>query len=142
MSPDKVWFEFVVDDDPWESQSDRKDGLEGVNNMNTLPLANLPFKNINSVGKQWIRRFALSLAKEILGNIRSKIQTIPIPGASTTLNGTALLSQATTEQKDLREELKKTLDELTYAKVAEGDGALTKAINEIQQKIPMTVYVG
>ena len=63
-------------------------------------------------------------------------------GAQTTLNGAALLTQATTEQKDLREELKKTLDELTYTKVAEGDGTLTKAINEIQQKIPMTVYVG
>ena len=74
--------------------------------------------------------------------IPAGIATIPIPGANTTLNGPALLNQAVTEQKELREELKKTLDELTYAKVAEGDGVLTKAINEIQQKVPMTVYVG
>ncbi len=143
VSPKTMWVEFFIDTDtPWIDDTSTDNGVNGINNMNTMPFENTPYESINSIGKQWIRRFALSLAKEILGNIRSKIQTIPIPGASTTLNGTALLSQATTEQKDLREELKKTLDELTYAKVAEGDGALTKAINEIQQKIPMTVYVG
>ena len=141
--PIKMWVEFFVDTDtPWKEDTDVDNGVNGINNMNTVPFENIPYQSINSIGKQWIRRFALSLAKEILGNIRSKIATIPIPGAQTTLNGPALLSQATTEQKELREELKKTLDELTYAKVAEGDGVLTKAINEIQQKIPMTVYVG
>jgi len=141
--PIKMWVEFFVDTDtPWKEDTDVDNGVNGINNMNTVPFENIPYQSINSIGKQWIRRFALALAKEILGNIRSKIATIPIPGAQTTLNGAALLSQATTEQKELREELKKTLDELTYAKVAEGDGVLTKAINEIQQKIPMTVYVG
>lgn len=143
VSPKTMWVEFFVDTDtPWVEDTGTDNGVNGINNMNTMPFENTPYESINSIGKQWIRRFALALAKEILGNIRSKIATIPIPGAATTLNGAALLSQATAEQKDLREELKKVLDELTYAKVAEGDGALTKAINEIQQKIPMTVYVG
>ena len=143
VSPKTMWVEFFVDTDtPWIEDTGTDNGVNGINNMNTMPFENTPYESINSIGKQWIRRFALSLAKEILGNIRSKIATIPIPGASTTLNGAALLSQATAEQKELREELKKTLDELTYAKVAEGDSVLTKAINEIQQKIPMTVYVG
>ena len=143
VSPKTMWVEFFFDTDtPWIEDTGTDNGVNGINNMNTMPFENTPYESINSIGKQWIRRFALSLAKEILGNIRSKIATIPIPGASTTLNGAALLSQATAEQKELREELKKTLDELTYAKVAEGDSVLTKAINEIQQKIPMTVYVG
>ena len=143
VSPETMWIEFFIDTDtPWKEDTDTDNGVNGINNMNTMPFENTPYQSINSIGKQWIRRFALSLAKEILGNIRSKIATIPIPGASTTLNGAALLTQATAEQKDLREELKKVLDELTYTKIAEGDGVLTKAINEIQQKIPMTVYVG
>ena len=143
VSPKTMWIEFFVDTDtPWIDDTTTDNGVNGINNMNTMPFENTPYESINSIGKQWIRRFALALAKEILGNIRSKISTIPIPGASTTLNGAALLSQATVEQKDLREELKKTLDELTYSKVAEGDSVMTKAINEIQQKIPMTVYVG
>jgi len=143
VSPKTMWVEFFIDTDtPWKEDTATDTGVNGINNMNTMPFENTPYQSINSIGKQWIRRFALSLAKEILGNIRSKIATIPIPGATTTLNGAALLTQATTEQKELREELKKVLDELTYTKVAEDDGALTKAINEIQQKIPMTVYVG
>ena len=143
VSPETMWIEFFIDTDtPWKEDTDTDNGVNGINNMNTMPFENTPYQSINSIGKQWIRRFALSLAKEILGNIRSKIATIPIPGANTTLNGAALLTQATAEQKDLREELKKVLDELTYTKIAEGDGVLTKAINEIQQKIPMTVYVG
>ncbi len=143
VSPKTMWIEFFIDSDtPWIDDTATDNGVNGINNMNTMPFENTPYQSINAIGKQWIRRFALSLAKEILGNIRSKIATIPIPGANTTLNGAALLTQAATEQKELREELKKTLDELTYTKVAEGDGALTKAINEIQQKVPMTVYVG
>jgi hypothetical protein len=143
VSPKKMFVEFFVDTDtPWSEDTSTDNGVNGINNMNTMPFENTPYQSINSIGKQWIRRFALSLAKEILGNIRSKIATIPIPGAQTTLNGAALLTQAASEQKELREELKKVLDELTYTKIAEGDGALTKAINEIQQKIPMTVYVG
>jgi len=143
VTPKTMWVEFFIDSNtPWIDDTATDNGVNGINNMNTMPFENTPYESINSIGKQWIRRFALALAKEVLGNIRSKIATIPIPGAQTTLNGAALLSQAATEQKDLREELKKVLDELTYAKVAEGDGALTKAINEIQQKIPMTVYVG
>ena len=143
VSPKKMFVEFFIDTDtPWSEDTSTDNGVNGINNMNTMPFENTPYQSINSIGKQWIRRFALSLAKEILGNIRSKIATIPIPGANTTLNGAALLTQAASEQKELREELKKVLDELTYTKIAEGDGALTKAINEIQQKIPMTVYVG
>ncbi len=142
VSPDKVWFEFVVDDDPWESQSDRKDGLEGVNNMNTLPLANLPFKNINSVGKQWIRRFALALSKETLGHVRSKFAQIPIPGNNVTLNGDKLITQGREEQKALREELQKVLDELTYQKITETQSSIAKSVAEITKTYPYFVYVG
>jgi hypothetical protein len=57
ISPKKIWFEFTVEEDPWDEQEDRKDGITGVNNMNTLPLGNVPYNSINSIGKQWIRRF-------------------------------------------------------------------------------------
>jgi len=110
--------------------------------MNTLPLANVPYGNINSIGKQWIRRFALSLAKETLGQVRSKIATIPIPGESVTLNGPALVSEAKEEQEKLREELKGVLDELTYSKLMESDATLIENTNKIQEKIPLAVYVG
>mgnify|MGYP001407887903 CR=1 FL=1 len=64
-----------------------------------MPFENTPYQAINSIGKQWIRRFALALSKETLGNVRSKIGSIPIPGDSVTLDGPALLSQSQTEQE-------------------------------------------
>ena len=110
--------------------------------MNTLPIGNLPFGNINAIGKQWIRRFALALSKETLGNIRSKVSSIPIPGDSITLDGAGLLSQAQTEQEKLREELKAVFDELTYGKLAEGDQQLQASTEEVLKRVPHGIYTG
>jgi hypothetical protein len=110
--------------------------------MNTVPLANLPYKNINSIGKQWIRRFALSLAKETLGHIRSKFATVPIPGESVTLNGPALIAEGREDQANLRTELKETLDELTYHALAEKDASIADSVNTVNQNIPAGVFVG
>jgi hypothetical protein len=142
VSPSKYWIEFYVDSDPWEEDDDKEAGVSGINNMNALPFENLPYNKINSIGKQWIRRFALSLSKEPLGNIRSKFTTIPIPGDSGTLDGPALLSQAQGEQEKLREELKTILDETTYTKLMQDDAELTDAVNKVQEKVPMRVFVG
>ena len=141
ISPRKLWIQFSIEDlTPWDEQSDRRDGLEGVNNMNTLPLANIPYASINSIGKQWIRRFALALAKETLGHIRSKFGAIPIPGQSVTLNGKELITEGKAEQKELREELQKVLDELTYEKITELQANMSKNTREIVY--PFFIYQG
>jgi hypothetical protein len=141
-SPQKIWFYFTIDEDPWEAQADREDGIKGVNNMNTLPINNIPYKNINSIGKQWIRRFALSLIKETLGQIRSKFGQIPIPGNSVTLNGDKLISEAREEQKMLREELQKVLDELTYEKITETQKNITTNTQDTAKTYPHFIYTG
>ena len=141
-TPSKMWIKFTVKRDAWEEYDDKKTGAEGVNNMNTLPFANIPYRNINSIGKQWIRRFALSLSKETLGQVRSKFGSIPIPGESVSLNGDALITQAKEEQDKLREELKTVLDEMTYAKLAERDAAIADSVNKFQEKIPLPVFTG
>ena len=140
--PDKFWIDFRVSEDAFDEQSDRKYGADGVNNMNTLPFPNVPYKHINSIGKQWIRRFALSLAKETLGQVRSKLASIPIPGNEVTLNGPALISEAKEEQNNLRDELKTVLDEMAYGALAEGDAAMQNSLNEVVNKIPTGIYVG
>ena len=138
-----MWFRFVIPEDAILDGSEN--GVyttDGINNMNTLPFSNLPFENINSIGKQWIRRFALALSKEMLGQIRSKFGSIPIPGESVTLNGTDLITQGREEQEKLREELKTTLAEMTYPKLLEQQGNITENTNKIQERIPLTVFVG
>jgi len=142
VSPSKIWFEFTAHREPWDDQADRKSGVAGVNNMSTLPFTNIPFKNINSIGKQWIRRFALAIAKETLGQVRSKFAQIPIPGNNVTLNGDKLISDAREEQKTLREELQTVLDELTYEKITEIQKNMVKNTQETVQTYPYFIYQG
>ncbi len=143
VSPRTMYIEFFVDSDtPWKEDGVTDNGVDGINNINTLPFENTPYQSINAIGKQWIRRFALALSKETLGNIRSKVSSIPIPGDSITLDGPALISQGQTEQEKLREELKTIFDELTYAKIAQGDVELTDAVNKVQERVPMRIFVG
>tara|TARA_Y100000592_G_scaffold1370_8_gene2273 strand:+ start:14178 stop:15422 length:1245 start_codon:yes stop_codon:yes gene_type:complete len=138
----KYWIEFTIPTAPY-LDNDPDIGILGVNNMNTLPFENIPYKNINAIGKQWIRRYSLALSKETLGQVRSKFgNSIPIPGESVSLNGDALLSQGKEEQQALREELIKVLDELTYSKLAEDDKNFVENAGALQKAIPLTIFVG
>jgi len=141
ISPDKFWVRFTVDDaSPF---ADDNGGESGINNMNTLPFQNIPYENINSIGKQWIRRFALALSKETLGQVRGKFGgNIPIPGESVTLNSSDLLGQAKEEQNALRDELKTQLDEMTYPKLAEADKGRIDNTAGIMEKVPLKIFVG
>ena len=60
---------------------------------------------IHHAYKNWVQKYTLALAKEILAGIRGKYATLPGPGGGTRLNGTELMQQATQEKKDLVEEL-------------------------------------
>lgn len=141
LAPSKMWVEFFIPNEKnaWDEDDGMEDGKSGVNNINTAPFANIPYETINGIGKQWIRRFALALSKEMLGLIRSKFATLPIPGDSVTLNGPDLISQAKTEQEALREELKQILDDTTYDKLMETKSATMDSVNNIQTKIPLPI---
>lgn len=140
--PEKMWVRYSLPASPTIDQTNGRSKIDGVNNMNTLPFSNLPYDTINSIGKQWIRRFALALAKEMLGLVRSKFASLPIPGESVTLNGSELVSQGKEEQNSLREELKTTLSEMTYVKMAEQESAMMDNAENVLKRIPDLVYVG
>ncbi len=144
MTPNNVWFLFTIPNSPFEEDpgNSSSTGIGGVNNLNTLPFENIPYDTINSIGKQWIRRFCLALCKEMLGHIRSKFSTIPIPGETVTLNGPALISEAKAEQKELRDELIKILDETTYDKLAEKDSLIAEQASKTLNYAPNLIYVG
>jgi hypothetical protein len=116
--------------------------INGVNNINTLPFSNIPFENINAIGKHWIRRYALAVAKGMLAEVRSKFQTIPIPGESVTLNGTDLRTQSKEEKDALKEELLKILEDTDYTILAEKRTALSDNTNKILSAIPNVIFVG
>ena len=79
----------------------------------------------------------------MLGQVRGKFGSIPIPGNEVQMNASDLLGQAKEEQEKLREELKSVLDELTYAKVTETKSAIIKNVNEtISTAVPMGLFQG
>lgn len=141
-SPSRMWFMFTIPQDAWVEDPTAKTGVDGINNMNTLPFSNLPYNNINSMGKQWIRKYALALCKEMLGQIRGKFGTIPIPGNDVTLNASELLAQAKEEQTALKEELKSQLDKLTYGQLVKNDAEMADDANRIMTHVPMGIYTG
>jgi len=139
---DRVWLRFYVDITPWEQDGTTNVGVSGINNLNTIPFDNLPFININSIGKQWIRKYALAVCKEMLGQIRGKFTTMPIPGESVTLNHSELLSQAKEEQTALKDKLMEILNTMTYEELAKTDQELTDAAANILKITPLPIFLG
>jgi len=139
---DRIWFRFRIEDNSWGENDDVNSGVLGVNNINTLPFDNLPYANINSMGKQWIRNYALALCKEMLGQIRGKFQTVPIPGESVTLNYSSLLSEAQKEKDDLRKGLSDMLKEIEYTELAKKDQEKVTAAEETLRRSPLPIFVG
>ena len=88
-----------------------------ITDISNVPYTNPTYKHINQPGKQWIRKYALALAKEMLGGIRGKYQNIPIPGETTTLYYQRLLSEAQAEKEALIIQLREDLSELTTEKL-------------------------
>jgi len=139
---DKIWYRFYIKTDVWDAAGDSDVETEGVNNLNTLPFDNVPYENINAIGKQWIRKYALALSKEMLGQIRGKFTTMPIPGDSVTLNHSELLSQAKDEQQQLKDKLIEQLQTMEYTEIAKRDGELTDSVNNALKATPLPIFVG
>ena len=97
---------------------------------------------INEPGRQWIRKYTLALAKEMLCSVRGKYQTIPIPGSETTLDHSRLCSEAQTEKQDLVEKLRADLEATSKEKVLERENNEKSNRLEGQSKDPMFIYIG
>ena len=139
---DRFWVKFYVEVGAYDTDGTTKTGVDGVNNVNTVPFDNIPFNNINSMGKQWIRKFALAVCKEMLGQIRGKFTTIPIPGESVTLNHAELLSQAKEEQQTLRDKLVEMVKEMEYPALAKQDKEIADAASSVLAVTPLPIFVG
>jgi len=139
---DRIWVRFYVDDNAWDEDDNYRSGVSGINNANTLPFDNIPYTNINAIGKQWIRKYCLAVCKEMLGQIRGKFNTLPIPGDSVTLNHADLLSQAKEEQTSLRDKLRELLKEMEYTELVKMDAEKSTAAAEVLKGSPLPIFVG
>jgi hypothetical protein len=102
----------------------------------------IQYTTINDVGKQWIRKYTLALVKELLGAIREKYSSIPIPGSEISLDGAALRSEAQTEKEALMTQLRETLEELSRKVQFENKSNEARQQQEMLQKVPLAIYIG
>ena len=110
--------------------------------MTKLENLNTHYTRINSVGRQWIFEYGLAIVKEILGYVRGKYSTIPIPGSDVTLNHADLITAATSEKAALIERLRTYFDTTSRKTLLEKKAAEGEAQNKIISDVPMTIFVG
>ncbi len=134
--PKNLWVRVHYSPDPLKPAFDDA-SIYGVSNLSNIPYGRLSYEKINSIGRQWIRQYALSLCKELLGLVRSKFQSVPIPGGDLSLNGTDLISQARDDKEKLKTTLTDMLEELTYSKMLEDEAAAAENLQRILRNIPI-----
>jgi hypothetical protein len=114
----------------------------GITNVSNVPYNNPSYTQINSVGRQWIFEYTLSIVKEILGYVRGKYGTIPIPGSETTLNSGDLISAATNEKEKLIERLRAYFDDTSRKALLERRSMETEFRQKEITIVPMQIFIG
>lgn len=135
-----LWFNYTLDQQG-SSLSDGNSGIGKITDISNIPYQTLTYKYINEIGKQWIRKYALAIAKEMLGYVRTKYSAIPIPNSEVTLNGADLLSAAQSEKEGLVTELKETLDSMSQQSQIERKTAVAESLMNQLKFVPLKIYI-
>jgi hypothetical protein len=136
----QVWFNYIKIDDRNNAAVTSAPGT--ISNLSKMPYSNPRYTQINSIGRSWIFEYALALCKEMLGYIRGKYSTVPIPGAEVTLNQADLLSSAANDKEALITRLRDYLDTTSRQSLLERKAAESTARNTEIAQVPMTIYIG
>ena len=136
----QLWFEYQVVKERREANTIITPNV--VSDYSNIGYNFAEYENINDVGKQWIRKYTLALAKEMLGAVREKYNTVPIPGSEVSLDGAALRAEAQTEKDNLIEQLRENLNEVSKKVRMENEAAMVDQQQQIAQKVPLNIYVG
>ena len=113
-----------------------------ISDYSNVPYDNMQYQYINDVGRQWIRKYGLALTKELLGTIRSKFGTVPIPGSELSMDGETLRAEATTEKETLIAQLRENLEQTSRKVMMEADSEESLRLQEKLNKVPLNIYVG
>jgi hypothetical protein len=107
-----------------------------------VPYNNPVYSDINAVGRSWIFEYTLALSKEMLGYVRGKYGTVPIPGSEVSLNQSDLITAATSEKERLIDRLRAYLEETSRDKLLERRNLESDAMEKELNKVPFTIYIG
>lgn len=130
----KLWFTYTLGND---YLSNHNANLGRISDHSNLPFNKVNYSRLNTLSINWIRNYFFALCKEMLGKIRGKFQTIPIPGNEISLNYDGLVSEAIEEKQSLREDLREKLKNLSKKSSLERKAEEANAMLEYLKFIPM-----
>ena len=136
-----MFFDYYVISDKTSATLQSGSKNEFVSDFSNIPLEHLPYNNINSIGKVWIYKYTLTLAKELLGLIRSKYERVPIPNSDIKMDGEVLRREAQQEKEMLIKELQETLTKAGYHEQMKLQAESAEAQNKILDRVPLAIYV-
>ena len=134
-----LWFEYIKDE---ERITNGLVQTNTVTNPSNAPYGNPTYSQINSIGRQWIFEYTLALCKEMLGYVRGKYSTVPIPEQNMTLNQADLLAAATSEKQALIERIRGYFDETSKKALLERRKDESEFRRQEITNVPMTIYIG
>ena len=134
--PPRLWFRVGFQSKPDEAAFDDPT-IYGVNNLSSIPFGNIEYRFVNSMGRQWIREYTLALSRELLGIVRSKFASVPIPGGDLQLNGSDLISQGREDKEKLYTQIKDLLETMTYDKLLELEAGKVDNLMKVLKAVPI-----
>ena len=139
---DKMFIHYIIKEErnnPVTSNNAQASGSL-ITNVSNVPYANPIYIQINSIGRQWIRQYALATVKEILAYVRGKYSTVPIPGSEVTLNQQDLLTDARAEKTALLEQLRAMLDQTSRKTQLEQQATEVDFAQKQLANVPLPIY--
>ena len=133
-----VHFHYIL-------ESDRSNPIVSnsvVSDYSNARFDRIQYSNINHVGKRWIEKYTLALAKEMLGAVRAKFSSIPIPNSEVTLDGADLRSEAATEKEILISELRENLEATSRKALLQAQQEESEAMEQTLNRVPRAIYIG
>lgn len=140
-----MWFEYylVNDKQSLDDSANTAGGVGGsISNISNVPYENPSYATINSIGRQWVYRYSLALAKELLAYVRGKYTTVPVPGSEATLNQADLLADARTEKLALLENLRAILESTSRVSQLERKSQEAGFLQDTLKQVPMVIFIG
>ena len=134
-----LYFQFLLKSERLANSIAGNTG--SIANVSNVPYTNPVYTYINSVGRSWIFEYALTLSKEMLGYVRGKYTTVPIPGSEVTMNQQDLLSSAIADKTALIDRLRAYLDETSREKLLERRSLETEYRQKELNQVPQPIYI-
>ena len=113
-----------------------------VSDPSNIPYKFIVYSEVNSMGRNWIRKYTLALSKELLGIIRSKYASLPLPNGEVSMDGEALKAEGREEKANLSEELSLFLEAVSKKEQATTEQEVANSQQEVLNKAPLKIYIG